>query len=120
MLKVKLVEEKETAGVVCAPVPVTGTTCGLPAALSLTVTVPLALPETEGVKVTLMVQLAPAATVAPQLFVCAKFALAAILEIVSAAVPLLESVRDSGWLVVPSVWLPKFRLVGKKETPGEV
>src|SRR5437764_7268159 len=48
------------------PVPVRGTVCGLPGALSVKESVPLRAPLLVGVKVTLTTQLAPAATVAPQ------------------------------------------------------
>jgi hypothetical protein len=46
--------------------------CGLLVALSVTVNVPLRAPAAVGVKVTLIVQFAPAATLAPQLLVWAK------------------------------------------------
>jgi len=65
--KAKLVGDKLTAGV--APVPERLTACGLPLALSVTVMVPGWLPMAVGVKVTLMEQLAPAATEAPQVLV---------------------------------------------------
>ena len=51
------------------PVPDRVTVCGLPVALSVTVIVPGWLPVAVGVKVTLMEQLAPAATEAPQVLV---------------------------------------------------
>ena len=47
---------------VVVPVPLRPTVCGLPVALSVNVIVPGWLPAAVGVKVTLMVQLAPAAT----------------------------------------------------------
>ncbi len=72
LLKVRLVLERVTAGAVGAtPVPVRLTLCGLPAALSVIDSVPVRVPVAVGVKVTLMVQLAPAATEAPQVFVWA-------------------------------------------------
>ena len=71
MEKLKLDGEKETAGGV-SPVPLRETDCGLPLALSLMVTPPVALPLVCGVKVTLIVQLAPLASEAGQLLVCAK------------------------------------------------
>ena len=46
--------------------------CGLPLAASVMETAPLALPLLCGVKVTLIVQLAPPASEAGQLLVCAK------------------------------------------------
>jgi hypothetical protein len=52
------------------PLPVSGTVCGLPGALSVTESVPLSAPEIVGVKVTVMVQLAPAFRLVPQVLVC--------------------------------------------------
>ncbi len=70
--KLRLVGERVTAGAVGAtPVPVRLTLCGLPAALSVIDTVPVRVPVAVGVNVTLIVQLAAAATDAPQVFVCA-------------------------------------------------
>jgi hypothetical protein len=48
------------------PVPLSGTCCGLPAALSVTLTAALRVPLAVGLKVTLIVQLAPAASELPQ------------------------------------------------------
>ena len=53
------------------PVPVRVTVCGLPGALSVRVTAPLRGPGTVGVNVTLIVQVASAATLDPQVLVCA-------------------------------------------------
>ena len=114
-----------TAGAGVTPVPLSATLCGLPLALSLTVTLALRPPFAEGVKVTLMMQLTPAASVfglSGQVFVWAKspaFApLSETLVMVSAAVPLLVSVATCAALVVPTFWLPKLRLVGASVTPG--
>ena len=82
------------------PVPVRVTVCGLPVALSVTVMVPGWLPVAVGVKVTVMVQLAPAATEVPQVLVWAYGALAAMLVMVSAPVPPLVSVTVCAALVV--------------------
>ena len=54
------------------PVPVRVITCGDPAALSVTETTPVRLPVTVGVKVTEIVQLAPAARLLPHVLVSAK------------------------------------------------
>ena len=54
------------------PVPERLTDWGLPVALSVMAMVAARLPLAEGVKVTLMVQLAPAATLDPQLLVWEK------------------------------------------------
>jgi hypothetical protein len=59
--------DRLTAG--ATPVPVRLTVCGLPLALSVMVRVPLRTPVAVGVKVTLIVQLAPAPTLAPQVLV---------------------------------------------------
>jgi hypothetical protein len=80
------------------------TLCGFPAALSLTFKSALRERLALGVKVTLIVQLAPTATLVPQLLVWAKFeafvALIEILLMVSGAVPIFDSVTVSGALVV--------------------
>ena len=51
------------------PFPLRFTNCGLPAASSVTVNVPVRAPVAVGAKVTLIVQLPPAATDVPQLLV---------------------------------------------------
>jgi len=62
-----LVGERLTAGAV--PVPERPTVCGLLGALSVRVTEAALLPVAVGVKVTLIVQLAPAATELPHVLV---------------------------------------------------
>jgi hypothetical protein len=52
------------------PLPVKETVCGLLFALSLTVSVPVREPVVVGVNVTLIVQLAPAASEVPHVLVC--------------------------------------------------
>jgi hypothetical protein len=69
------------------PTPAKLTVCGLPGALSVIDSVPVRLPICDGLKVTLMVQLAPAAKLEPQVFVWLKSPLAAMLVIPSVAVP---------------------------------
>ena len=92
--KARLVGERLTTVVV--PVPERLTVCGLPVALSVRVTAALRVPLAAGVKVTLTVQLAPAATLAPQLLVCAKslalVPVSARLEMLKAELPVLFSV----------------------------
>ena len=90
MPKLKLVGPKLMLG--ATPVPVRATVCGLPVALSVTVIVPAWLPVAVGVNVTLIVQLPPAATEAPQVLVSAYCALAAMLVTLNAAAPPLVSV----------------------------
>jgi hypothetical protein len=82
------------------PVPVRFTVWGLSVALSVMVMVPVCVPVAVGVNVTLIEQFAPAASEAPQVVVSAYCALAAMLLIVSEAVPELVSVMDCAALVV--------------------
>src|SRR5581483_8587129 len=100
--------EKETSG--ATPVPDKFTVCGLPAALSISVRPPEFVPVLVGVKVTLIVQVAPTASEFPQLLVCAKAPVAVMLVIVRGAVPLLPKVRICGALVVLSIWLGKLKV----------
>src|SRR5437660_1834353 len=109
------------------PFPLSVMICGLPPALSVTDSVPVRAPEAVGVKVTLMVQFAPAAKVAglvgqalAPVLVAAKSPEAANELIVKAAAPVFVSVTvirpKSGHVG----WLPKLRLVGDNPTPGAV
>jgi hypothetical protein len=81
-------------------------------------------PFAEGVKVTVMVQLAPAATEVPQVFVWAKSALLLppmVIPLplnVRVPVPVLVRVTFCGWLGVPTLTFPKLRLVVDKLTLG--
>src|SRR5580692_5654348 len=84
MPKLRLVGERPTAGAV--PVPVSETVWALPLALSVIVIAPLRVPVTVGVKVTLIAQFAPAATLVPQVFVWLKSPLETMLVTVSVAV----------------------------------
>jgi hypothetical protein len=100
-------------------VPVSETLCGLPLALSVTVSDALTAPGDEGVNVTLIVQLAPAARPVPQLFVCEKLlSVVVTLEIVSAPVPVLLRVTCWAELGVPTFWFPKLKLGCEKLTMG--
>jgi hypothetical protein len=65
--KVRLFPERVTAGAI--PVPVSEMLCGLPDALSVTDSEAFRAPVAPGLNVMLMVQLAPAATLAPHVFV---------------------------------------------------
>ena len=75
-----------------SPVPVSATVCGLPTALSVMVTTPVLVPVAVGLKVTLRVQLAPAATFEPQVLVWEKSPLAVMPVMLRAAFPVLLSV----------------------------
>jgi hypothetical protein len=61
--------EGETLAAAEVPVPERLTVCGLPVALSAMLRDALRVPAAAGVKVTLIVQLAPASTLDPQLLV---------------------------------------------------
>jgi hypothetical protein len=102
------------------PFPLKETTCGLPEALSLMVTVPVRVPIVVGVKLTVIAQLALTASDVPQVLVWAKSPLATMLVIVSVAVPVLVSVIVCGTLVVPNCWLPNATLVAERVATGAV
>jgi hypothetical protein len=88
--------------------------------LSAIVSVPLSAPLDPGVNVTDTVQLALMARLAPQLSVDAKPPLAAILDTLSAAVPVLLNVTGKDWLVSPTSSVPKVRLLGATAAVGYV
>jgi hypothetical protein len=83
---------------------------GLLLTLAETRTLALLIPVVAGVKVTVMVQLAPAATEDPQVLDCVKspglVPLVAMLLMFSVPVPIFESVKVWGELLVPTFWLP--------------
>ena len=105
-------------------VPVRLTLCVPPAALSVTVTAAVRDPVADGLKVTLIAHLAPAATLEPQVFVWAKSpALApetAMLVMLKAAVPELVRVTVCAALVVATAWPANVRLVGDRLATGFV
>jgi hypothetical protein len=90
----RLAGERPAAGAL--PVPERLTVCGLPEALSVTPSEAERLPLADGVKVMLIVQLAPAASELLQVLVCAKsFALVPVrasVAIVKVALPVLANV----------------------------
>src|SRR5437899_2397171 len=107
--KARLVGAKVTAGAM--PIPASDTDCGLPGASSVMVTVAVRAPVAAGVKLMLIVQLAPGATEpAPvgQVLPAAKAKSAAcapemvMLVRFSGVPPLLVSVRFCAALVVPT------------------
>ena len=103
MPKLQEVGEKLICGVP-VPVPVRGTVCGDPAALSEMDRVALRLPVAEGVNVTEMVQFPLLLKLLPQLFVCEKspefVPVMLMLLIVNAWLPGLVSVTVCAVLVV--------------------
>ena len=93
--------------------------CGLPGALSEMDKVPVREPSAVGVKVTEIVQLAPAANVVGdngQVEVFAKSPEAEIPKIVSGTAWLFFTVKLFAALVVPNTWLPKERLAPDRLT----
>jgi hypothetical protein len=116
--KLKLVGLNEMAGVP-VPVPLRETECGDPGALSVKTTAALRAPAAVGLKVTEIVQLAPAARLAPQVVVSGKSPLLPVspmLEMVSAAAPVFFSVIVWAALAEPTLVSAKLKLVGLKET----
>jgi hypothetical protein len=118
--KLRLAGDSVIAGAV--PVPLKATLCGLPAALSVTLTVDVRLPVLVGLNTALIVQLALAASVDPQVFVCVKSRRLPPVTLMpfneSVDVPVLVSVTTCAVLLVPTVWLPKVNEVGESRTVG--
>jgi hypothetical protein len=104
--------------VTVVPVPLRDTVCGEPEALSVIVRLPLRVPPAVGANVTEMVQLAPTATLDPQVLVSAKSPEAAIDVMLRAVVPLLVSVTVWAALVEPVFCAAKVRLVGENAATG--
>ena len=95
MPKARLVGERLTRAAV--PVPERLTVCGLAVALSAMLSEAASVPVTEGVNITAIVQLAPAATELPQVLVWAKslalLPVSARLVMLKAALPAFLRVR---------------------------
>jgi hypothetical protein len=93
-------------------------------ALSVKVMAAVRLPTADGVNPTVIVQLLPAASELPQVFVSGKSeALApvtAMLDIAKAAVPLFVTVTTCVAVLVPTVWLPKAKRLADSPTVAEV
>jgi hypothetical protein len=106
------------------PVPVRVALCGLPAALSETERVPDREPIAPGRNVTLMVQLAPAAKVVPQVVVSAKSeAFVPAIEtllMVMVPVPVFFSVTVLALVVTFTGWIPNATVVGVTLATGVV
>jgi hypothetical protein len=103
--KLKLLAERLTVGGVATPVPVSETVCGLPVASSVIVTAATRLPAAVGLNVTLIVQLAPPATLAPHVFVSEKspaFVPVIAMLVIDNGPPLLLSVTVCAALVLPT------------------
>lgn len=95
---------------------------GLPLALSVMLTDALRAPAAVGVNVTLIEQLAAAATLDPQVFVCAKspefVPVRVVFVMLRVAVPLLVRVTLCAELVVPIFCEVKVRLLDERLTAG--
>src|SRR5688572_16699154 len=105
-------------GGAATPVPLSAEPCGLPAALDATLTAPLRTPSAVGVNVTLMMHVAVGASVAPQVFVCAKSPDAAMLAMLSVVPPMFCSVSACAAVVAPMSWLPNASAGGVRDTAG--
>jgi hypothetical protein len=84
------------------------------------VKVPVLVPIAVGLKVTLRVQLALAATNEPQVLVSEKLPLTLMLVIVRLAFPVFLSVTLCALLLVPSFCAGKVKEVGERVTTGAV
>jgi hypothetical protein len=99
------------------PVPLRLTVCGLLLALSLTNRIPVCAPQLRGVKLTQIVQLAPAASELPQVLVWENRGLEiAMPDMVTAVVSLLLSVKGTGALLLPTNWGEKMYKYGETVT----
>src|SRR5207253_1404432 len=112
--------------VAITPVPVSATTWGLSAALSVKVRLALRVPLAPGVKVRLIVHELPAARVLEppgQVLLWAKSAafvpVSAMLLMLKESELLLVRVTVLVALVIPTIWLPKLTLVGFKYAPAD-
>src|SRR6185312_12106751 len=104
---VSVFADSVAVGVDESPVPDSATVCGLVVALSVSVSAPERMPVTVGVNVTVIAQLAWAASDAPQVLVAAKSPVAAMPVNESAAVVLLVTVTVCVALAVFTTWPPK-------------
>jgi len=103
------------------PIPVTDVFCNPPVALPDTLTVAVTLTALEGVKVTLIRQFLPAASVAGgtgHVFVCTKsptfVPTTAMLFSIIPALPVFLNVTACAALAVPTAWLAKVSVEGDK------
>ena len=83
------------------PFPLSPTVCGLPFGLSEMLRVPVFIPAAVGLKVTKIVQSAPAFKLVAQVLVWVKSPLVVMVEIVSGALPVFVSVMVWALLLVP-------------------
>lgn len=110
------VAEKEACG--AKPVPESATVWFEAGAPTLIVRLPETSPREVGAKVTLIAQLAPAASEAPQVLLCANGEVVTIAVIESVASPVFDSVSVCDGLVVPTNCELKVRFAGLTEATG--
>jgi hypothetical protein len=116
VLKLKELADSVTGAL---PVPARLTVCGLLIALSAKLRVPVTAPSAAGVKVTPIVQLAPAAMLSPQVLLAMAKELPAEMEMPvseSAVLSLLVTVTVFATLVLPTASEPKLRLLEENVT----
>ena len=117
-----MVRESAAAGTATTPVPLRAAVCGEPVALSATLNEAESAPPAVGWKVTVMAQEELAASDAPQLLVLENEAAFAppmvMLDMVSAAVPVLLSVTDCVAEDAPTFVDAKERLAGERPAIG--
>jgi len=113
------VSELTESVAVAVPVPVPESATVWVPTLSSTERVPLSVPVVVGVKVTEMVQLAPADRLEPQVFVSAKLPEALMPLRLRVALPLLVRVRDLEELAVFNACAAKATAEGDKTALGE-
>src|SRR5579862_8801683 len=110
---VHVVLQHAFAGFYCVAVPVSFTNWGLPAQGSCTSSWPVMAPLEAGAKLTEMVQKAPGAKLAGQLFVWGKSGLCEMmLRMASDCSAVFLRVMVCAGLWVPTVWLGNVRLRG--------
>lgn len=107
---------------VCVPVPLNATLCGELATESVNVKEADRLPAAVGAKVTETVQLLDAASTLPHVVLIPKSAVfvpfSQMLRMLSAPVPVLESVTVLAALTTPTLWFPNAKPAGEIETCG--
>ena len=81
-------------------------------------TVPVRSPFTLGLNDTLMAQLFPIGSLAPQVVVSRKSPVTVMLETLSVAFPVLVNAMFLAEEVLPTISAPNFRAVGNKLTQG--
>jgi hypothetical protein len=114
--KVNEARERLTCGAL--PVPVSAMAIGSLSVLAFMVTAPVRVPTASGVKVTLRVQLAPAARLALHVLVSEKSPLTVMLVMLRAALPVFLSVTGCGLLHVPTACGGKVKEAGERLSEG--